>query len=233
MPQFKRFAIYYAPEPGPLASFGAHWLGWDMAAGRPAEHPELVGMDVSAITATPRKYGFHGTIKPPFRLTDGKSLDDLDVAVARLCTENAAVHLRPLTLTRVGGFLALTVSGDTTQLSALAATIVRDLDVFRAPLNDAELARRRQHPLSPDQDRLLELWGYPYVMEEFRFHITLTSKLPRAVAERTRKALEPLVEPLLSAPFVIKDLCLVGEDDLGRFHLIRRHPLLGQTGLIA
>lgn len=34
----------------------------------------------------------------------------------------------------------------------------------------AGLARRRERPLSPQQEIYLARWGYPYVLEEFRFH---------------------------------------------------------------
>ncbi len=227
MTNFKRFAIYYAPEAGALADFGASWLGWDLAAGAPADHPRIEGLDIAALTDTPRKYGLHGTVKPPFRLADGTEFDGLAAAAERFCAAQAPVVLDGLALTRLGGFLALTVTGDTTALVDLAATMVRGLDEFRAPPPEAELARRRKANLSERQDALLLQWGYPYVMEEFRFHITLTGKLGKDHAETVRQRLDPLVAPLLPAPFVIRDLCLVGEDENGMFHLIHRYALSG------
>lgn len=227
MTNFKRFAVYYAPEPGPLADFGAHWLGWDMVAGTHVPHPKIEGLDVAALTDTPRKYGLHGTVKPPFRLAPGRSLDDLAAGLDAICSRMAPITLDGLELTRLGGFLALTVMGDTTPLNHLAGCIVRDLDGFRAPLNQAELERRRKARLSPRQEELLALWGYPYVMDEFRFHITLTGKMPRAQAEQTHARLSPLIAPLLPRPFAVGALCLVGEDEAGLFHLIHRYALSG------
>ena len=227
MTNFKRFAIYYAPEAGPLADFGAAWLGWDLAAGASVAHPHIEGIDIAALTDTPRKYGLHGTIKPPFCLTEGTDFGGLVAAAERLCASQAPVVLDGLVLTRLGGFLALTVTGDTAPLETLAAATVRGLDGFRAPPSEAELARRRKANLSERQKALLAQWGYPYVMEEFRFHITLTGRLRRGEAETVRQRLEPVVAPLLPKPFMIRDLCLVGEDENGMFHLIHRYALSG------
>ncbi|WP_420569085.1 DUF1045 domain-containing protein [Thalassovita sp.] len=227
MTNYKRFAVYYAPEPGPLADFGANWLGWDMVAGARTPHPKIEGLDIAALTDTPRKYGLHGTVKPPFRLAPGRSVDDLATGLGALCNRLVPITLDGLELTRLGGFLALTVAGDTTPLNTLAGTVVRDLDDFRAPLNAAELERRRKAHLSTRQEELLAQWGYPYVMDEFRFHITLTGKMPRAEAEQTHAKIESLIAPLLPQPFQVRSLCLVGEDDAGMFHLIHRYALSG------
>ena len=105
--------------------------------------------------------------------------------------------------------------------------MVRDLDPFRAAATPAELNKRRQARLSPRQDANLLTWGYPYVMEDFRFHITLTGRLDKAAREATQTALSHLLDPLLPRPFAITSLCHFGEDAQGRFHLIRRYPLTG------
>ena len=151
----------------------------------------------------------------------------LDVALASFCAARAPVHLAGLELARLGSFLALCPKGDTTPLKALAADTVRSFDSLRAPPDTDEIARRRATGLSPAQDALLLEWGYPYVMEEFRFHITLSGKLPRAQARQTVEALAPVVAPLLPAPFVIDGLSLAGEDAQGMFHLVSRHSFSG------
>lgn len=226
MSNFVRYAVYVLPPPGALADFGAAWLGWDIAAGQPAAHPDVTGVDVAALTATPRKYGLHATVKPPFRLRDGTTPEALSLALDAFCAARKAVPLDGLDLHRIGGFLALVPRGDIHALNALAADTVRELDAFRAPLTDADLIRRRATRLTPAQDALLMRWGYPYVMDEFRFHITLTGRLGPE-ADDLRARLAPLVAPVLPIPYIIEDLCLVGEADDGRFHLIRRVPLSG------
>ncbi|WP_028093816.1 DUF1045 domain-containing protein [Pseudodonghicola xiamenensis] len=228
--EFKRYAIYYAP---PVAAdwsrFATRWLGWDMETGAGAPHPQVAGLPrpVAEITATPRKYGLHATIKPPFRLAEGMTRDGLEAACADLCATLAPLAFDGLVLSRLGRFLALRPSGDQTALSVLAARAVEVLDRFRAPAPESELARRRAAGLSPAQEENLLRWGYPYVMEEFRFHITLTGKLAKGDLPAVEDALARDLGPLLPAPFAIPDLALMGEDDTGRFHLIHRYALSG------
>ncbi|WP_212523443.1 DUF1045 domain-containing protein [Actibacterium sp. MT2.3-13A] len=226
---YRRYAIYFAPEPGPLAEFGAAWLGWDPATGKEVAHPDVAALPrpVAELTETPRKYGFHGTIKPPFRLAGGQSAQALHAAAQALCARLAPVALEGLGLSRLGAFLALTPKGDTGALAALAAETVRALDRFRAPPSEAEIARRNPARLSPAQRALLEKWGYPYVLGEFRFHLTLTGRLERGEAGAVEAALGPVVAPLLPAPFRVDNLCLFGEAEDGRFHLLHRYALSG------
>ncbi|MEX0367089.1 MAG: DUF1045 domain-containing protein [Ruegeria sp.] len=225
---FERYAVYYTPDPAaPLAVFGAAWLGWDSATAAVQPHPDVADLDVPAITDTPRKYGFHGTIKPPFRLADGQNADALNGALAGMCARLAPVTLPGLDLARLGRFLALVPSGDASNLADLAATVVRDLDAFRAPATDAELAKRRAAGLSPEQDAHLVRWGYPYVLDQFRFHLTLSGKLDKPTAAATEQALTKLLADIPLAPYRIDGLTLLGEDADGRFHQIQRYALTG------
>ncbi len=228
MTEFDRYAIYYLPDPGPFADFGAAWLGWDVQLGREAAHPELEGLPVpvAKLTATPRKYGMHATIKPPFRLAPGTTHAALDARMEDLCGRLTRLEQPGLSLCRMGGFLALLPEGDQTHLSALAAQVVMELDDFRAPPSEAEIARRLKHGLSPRQEELLHRWGYPYVMEEFNFHITMSGHLETDVADSVQATLAPQLEPLLPRPFRIDSLCLCGQRE-GRFYLIHRYTLSG------
>lgn len=210
----KRYAIYYAPPPGPLARFGAEWLGWDPETGTRLARPAAV----DAVVAAPRKYGLHGTLMAPFRPNCSRA--DLEVAVDDLARRLHPVWPGNLNVTRLGQFLALVPRGDQTELRDMAAQIVTFLDPFRAPLTEAEVARRKPEQLPPQQRDLLDRWGYPYVMEEFRFHITLTGPCGMAPEE-----IEPQINPVLPDPFGIEEICLFGEDDDGYFHLLRRYPI--------
>lgn len=231
MTEFKRYGIYYAPEAGALAEFGASWLGWDAEEGQDVEHPDIgiAREQVARITATPRKYGLHGTIKPPFRLAEGCDEAGLRAALGAYCAERAPVELAGLGLASLGSFLALKCEGDQGGLAALAFDTVRNLEPFRAPLSETELARRRQADLTSRQEELLEAWGYPYVDDEFRFHVTLSGPLRLGELARLQKLLGKAIEPLLPRPFVLRELCLFGEDMQGRFHLIERFPLMGSS----
>ena len=229
MDGFRRYAIYYAPREGAFAGAVAAWLGWDPLRGQAVAHPDLTGLpkSLTELTEEPRKYGFHGTIKAPFRLAEGVGPDDLVSAVAALAARLQPVELTGLRLAALKGFVALLPEGDEADLLALGAEVVTELDHLRASLTEAEVARRRPHRLTPRQRDLLERWGYPYVLEEFLFHLTLTGAIEPPDVERVMAVLEPWLSPLLPRPFVIEDICLFGEDGAGRFHLLSRHALTG------
>ncbi|HEU0221696.1 MAG TPA: DUF1045 domain-containing protein, partial [Paracoccaceae bacterium] len=185
MERMKRFGIYYLPPAeSALGRFGAEWLGWDAELGRalrPADLPELP-LDWERITEAPWHYGFHGTLKPPFRLAAGRRGEELAEAVAEFARGVAPFEMPPLA-PRVGhGFLSLRPSAACPALDALAAACMEMFEPFRAPPDADELARRRQAGLTARQEAMLVRWGYPYVMEEFHFHLTLTGNLGDLVA---------------------------------------------------
>jgi putative phosphonate metabolism protein len=226
MPDFRRHAVYYTPPPGALADFGAFWLGWDAVAGRRLPHaPEVEGAE--EITATPRRYGFHATLKPPFRLAEGRTVAELEAAVARVAADTPAVRGARLGLERLGPFLALVPVSDHGPFSALGESMVRGLDDFRMPPSSAEMTRRRAAGLTPAQDAHLVRWGYPYVFEEFRFHMTLSGKLDPVTAARVEAALAPVLAEVVPDPFEIGAVTLAGEDEDGYFHEVHRYTLSG------
>ncbi|ARC89136.1 DUF1045 domain-containing protein [Rhodovulum sp. MB263] len=229
MEGYRRYAIYYAPDEGALGDFGKAWLGWDAEAGATRAQPRLRGLPrpVEDLTATPRKYGFHATVKAPFRLAEGSDIGILHASVVALSGQLRPVLIEGLRLSLLGGFLALTPRGDTRRLIEMAGNVVKALDGFRAAPTAAELARRDPDRLSTRQRKLLEKWGYPYVMEEYRFHMTLTGPLKAAEAEATRVVLGPVLEPLIDRPIRIRSLCLFGEAKDGRFHNLHRYSLSG------
>ncbi|WBU54822.1 DUF1045 domain-containing protein [Paracoccus sp. SCSIO 75233] len=224
MVAYRRYAIYYTPPEGGFADFGASWLGWDVISGCEVAHPDVLVLDVEKITRTPRKYGFHATLKPPFRLADGHGEAELRDAAAALAEVLRPVTLPGLSLNRIGSFLALTPDGDMADLNRLAAQIVESLDPLRAPLNEAEIARRNPDALTERQRDYLRGWGYPYVKDEFRFHMTLSGSLDEPIIEATRSVLEPMLD-VVPRPFVLDAISLMGEGEDGRFRLIERLPL--------
>jgi len=224
-----RYAIYYAPEVGSaLAVFSASWLGWDAQTGQPVVHPiyDELPVPVDQLTAVPRKYGFHGTLKPPFRLAYGKSVTDLHSAVGELASRQTPFKIKRLALRSfVGGFLALAPDENNADMAALASSCVRDLDEFRAPLDAADLSRRRSVNLTEKQENYLTQWGYPYVFDEFRFHLTLTGKLQPETAALVRERLQYVLSTPLSEPLCVREICLFRENDDGQFYILKRYPL--------
>jgi len=227
MQSIRRYALYLAPT-GPWAEAAADWLGWDLATGRARAQPDLPALPrpLSALTAEARKYGFHATIKPPFRLAEGQDVQALTAAVAMLCARLAPVETDGLAPSDLDGFLALTPLGETAALDALAADVVRSLDAFRAPSSDAELARRRAAGLNPAQEENLARWGYPYVMGEFRCHLTLTGRLAPDEAATVQAAARRHLGPM-PAPWRIDSLVLAGEQADGGFRLLHRYAFTG------
>lgn len=177
-----RYAVYYAPAPdSPLWSFGSGVLGYDAATGAsaPAISPEGVDHDVwTAMTATPRRYGFHATLKAPFRLAAGKTEDDLVAAGRAFASTQRPFQLPELEVVALGSFVALSPTRRSAPLDRFAGACVEAFEPFRAPPNDAERARRLEAPLTERQQAALERWGYPYVFEDFHFHMSLTGALP-------------------------------------------------------
>lgn len=221
---YTRFAIYYVPRPGDLASFGARWLGWDVETGVAARPLDVPGRE--EVTATPRRYGFHATLKPPFRLADGKDRPALERAVTELSRTRAPVRGVALKLSRMGRFLALVPIEECAAINDLAAACVTELDGFRAPAVPAELTRRRGRGLSPEREENLLRWGYPHVLGAFRFHMTLTGRLAETELAVWEARLTHLL-PTLPEPIEINDLTLVGEREDGLFEVILRAPLGG------
>lgn len=220
-PIFQRYAIFHLPD-GPLSVFGADWLGWDILRGEPRTHPDWFGFSVEEITDRPRKYGLHATIKAPFRMANGRTTSELIGHLKQLASELGPVTVPGLSLTRMGRILSLVARGDQAALKSLAGQVVQGIDGFRAPLTDVERARRLRAKLSPIQKRYLDQWGYPHVMEQFNFHITLTNPLKPERIDHVEKELSPILCHLLPEPYQVNSLSLVRENRDGFFEEIER-----------
>ncbi len=227
---YARYAIFWAPPAGSgLARFGAAWLGWDAETGRDVAQPALaLPRPLDQITRAPRRYSFHGTLKPPFRLATGTDAAALDRALAGLAAGTLPVSAPRLAPSTRLGFLALMPGGPAPELNALAAACTRRLDRFRAPSDTAELAPRHDRDLTPRQEHNLTRWGYPYVLDDFRFHLTLGGHLRPGEAEPLIEAVTALAAPYLDPILHLDDICLFGDPGAGEgFRLLRRYPLTG------
>lgn len=231
-----RAALYSAPPADhPLTLCAAGWLGRDAWSGAAVARETCDGFDpdtLEALTAEPRRYGFHATLKPPFRLAEGCSLDGLRSSLASFGRDRPPVLIPDLTLERIGAFFALTPGGgDPTDLQVLAADVVRDFDAFRAPPTAEEIARRRPERLTPRQREHLAAWGYPYVFDEFRFHMTLTGPVPEAQCETMDAVLRARFADFIGRPLMVDTICLFVEPvSPGDFVVDTAIPLTGQRG---
>ncbi|WP_158043411.1 DUF1045 domain-containing protein [Skermanella pratensis] len=219
-----RYALYFAPPPdSALWKFASRWLGRDAATGETLDPPDGVHPDW---TADPCRYGFHATLKPPMALAPGSSESGLLSAVADFAASRRRFAIPPLKLAELGRFLALVPSASSGNLDAFAADCVRAFDPFRAPPPPSELEKRRAHGLTPRQDDYLRRWGYAYVFEEFRFHMTLTGSLDDDARAAARTLLEPAVAPFTRDPLEIDALSVFKQDTRGAlFRIIARFGL--------
>jgi hypothetical protein len=179
-----RYAIYFAPARDSLLWERAQdWLN----------QPDLEPLTVSA-----RKYGFHATLKAPMTL----ALDyaELDAALMAFVDEQSAVTLSGLAPRLIDGFLALTTEPQPDRLTSFAAEIVEAFEAFREPLSEGERARRLKAPLTPRQVELVDQYGYPYVLEQFLFHMTLTDRLPAEMREPMRERAADWFADVLAEP---------------------------------
>ncbi|GFZ89312.1 DUF1045 domain-containing protein [Dyella caseinilytica] len=162
-----RYAVYFCPMAGSeLDVFGQEWLS-RMAV------PGIEPARMQVLLADVRRYGWHATLSAPFALADGASYDDLHERAVKIAQQSNAFDL-PLTLDRLAGFLALRPADDETAINALAERCVRELNPLRAPLSETTW-QRRASGLDDVERTLFQQFGYPYVLERYRFHITLSA----------------------------------------------------------
>ena len=195
----QRFALYYAPQPETvLAEAAAAWLGRDQAnLNRTRITPIHLSLQrFCELTREPYHYGFHGTLKPPFRLVENRSEKQLVDELRLFCAQRKSFMLPELAVDLIGDFLCLRPTKPSMALNGLARDTVQQFDHFRKEMPPAERGKRRSKGLTPQQDELLLQYGYPYVLDQFRFHITLTSTVEnqedrRLIEEEARHHFSP------------------------------------------
>ena len=222
-----RYALYFAPQQGSaLDRFGRHWIGRDAWTDTVVDQPSVEGVDLVTATAFPRRYGFHATLKAPFGLAQGVREADLLEAFGRFAAARKRVEAPPLRLATLGDFLALVPSQASAAIDALSADCVREFEPLRAPLSAADRQRRLRSPLTERQRTYLEAWGYPYVFDEFTFHMTLTGPLASTLRQPIETALRPWLADVTATPFVLDCLVVSKQPAADEpFRIIASHPL--------
>ena len=223
-----RYAIYFAPPEGSeLERVCSAILGRCARTGVALKQPAIPGIEparLAELTASPRHYGLHATLKPPFFLAEQHDETELLENAAMIALKTRPFDLPGLELARIGSFLALTLTAPCPDLEDLARICVTVPDPMRRPPRPDELARRRAKGLTPNQERLLDLWGYPYVLEEMRFHLTLTGGIhDPAERDHIHTALAPLLAPVLHRHVPVREICVFRQACLQERFVIFRH----------
>ncbi|WP_137134946.1 DUF1045 domain-containing protein [Rhizobium sp. FKY42] len=228
-----RYAIYFTPPADhALTQAASAWLGRSAfgTLGTGANTAGLPAEDHRLLTAEPARYGFHATLKAPFALVSGKTQGPLEVFFEEFCNRQPPTLIPRLELTEIGPFFALTCGGGSEGINHLCDQVVEAFEPWRAPLSADDMARRKPDRLSARQRELLERWGYPYVFEEFRFHMTLTGPVEDDHKSRVREILQAVFADHLGKPLSIEDLGLFEEPERGASFTILRHAALRGTG---
>jgi putative phosphonate metabolism protein len=228
-----RYAIYFAPETSsPLWCFGCSVLGYDAATSQNVGFARMLEDECPEwpeLTEDPRKYGFHATLKAPFYLRDGVDEDELVDAVKTYAASERRFTIPQLKIAGLSRFVALVPSdaASSEALRGLASRVTTALDSARAPLSPEDLARRLKSPLTERQTQYLDQFGYPYVHEEFRFHMTLSGPLPPDVVEDVQIGLTRLYEAEVPAGTVAVDRLAIFKQDTSeaRFRILVQVPL--------
>ena len=228
-----RYAIYFTPPAeDALTRTASKWLGRDAFSDEKMEMETPNGMDETdyvALTEDARRYGFHATLKAPFPLAKGKTEAELVDAFTHFAESIDPFEIDEIVLGRLGNFFALVPGGPSAPLKELAQECVAQFDKFRAPLTQAEIDRRKPNELTANQRMNLMNWGYPYVLDDFRFHMTLTGQVPKPQHDAFRTAIEARFSGLINRPLSINHLALFIEPSKGAPFTVHTIRHLGRS----
>ena len=228
-PRAYRYAVYFAPNvEQQWWAQASQWLGRCAVSQQMNAQPLVPGVSAkrfAELTEHPRRYGFHATMRAPFVLTGQHQANELIDRVNMLCQQVKPFVLPRLQVTLLDQFLALVPERNVPLVTQLEEQCVTALNDYAEPLGPEELSRRRSAGLSLQADALLLRWGYPYVLERFRFHCSLTGSLAKASQQEVSAltlaahqhfdqlppcvfdALAIFVEPIRGADFVLLQQC--------------------------
>jgi len=210
-----RYAIYFCPSPSaPLYGQGSRWLGRDAATGADLD-PDLPDHiqheEWLRATESPRRYGFHATLKPPFRLAENATYEDLQAALHELAKRHVCFCAPPLRIGTLGRFLALTLSASSEEFCHLATDCVREFDRYRLPATEAELAQRLRDSLSLREREYVLRWGYPYVLDTWKFHMSLTGSMPPEALPPLKQYLRQRFASVCGEALLVDSVCIFHE----------------------
>jgi len=228
-----RHAAYFAPALQSQAwGLGSQWLGRCAHQMTPLKQPQFENLSSEVfekLTRAPRLYGWHATLKAPFELNSNAKLEELRSAFRQLANNTVNAFHLPLKLVEMGNFLALVPSQPSQELHKVAEQCVRDLHALALPLSETELQRRTGAGLTARQKELLHAWAYPFVMDQFQFHLTLSGSLQDVeshVKQNLKVAAQEWFAPLLKEGLEIDAVTWFSQDQKnGDFRWVERFEL--------
>jgi hypothetical protein len=223
---YKRYAIYYVPsENSELDLFGKCWLGWDPYKGVETTKSDLSKLPsfkkFSSLVLTPKQYGFHGTIKAPFKLKNEYTYNDLENKVREISKQIHSFYFDQLIIKKLGNFIGL-IPTNNLKVNAVSNKFVEELDYLRDELSENEIKKRKPHKLTSNQKQMLFKWGYPYVFDEFKFHLTLTSKLNVVEIDDVLRSLQNILKQVNLNKISFNNICIFGQKSDEKFYFVQR-----------
>ncbi len=236
MKKYSRFAIYYAPPKGSvLEEFGKYWFGWDPLVAKFINNKQrinylnrfgiknLKSIDNNILMA--KKYGFHGTLIPPFKLNNNYNRKKLFKKIEVVAKKYKKFNFYKFKLKKIDNFYAFVQSKKNNNINKLSNRLVRELFKFRSPLTKKEIDRRNPSKLSKLQLSILYKWGYPYLMSQFNFHMTLASEVSGNKLYFELKKIEKNKEIILNETNDFDKIYIFGENQKGMFENLENFSL--------
>lgn len=153
-------------------------------------------------------------------------------AVKGLAARHAPFAMPALRVDMLADFLALRPEQALTAdhpLRRLADDCVQQLDAWRAPLSHPQRERQLKPGLSERQREHVQRFGYAHVLDDWRFHMTLTGSLAALDPARRaalRQAAEDHFAAALAVPLCCDALCVFVEPSPGVPFELRHRFLL-------
>ena len=236
MKKYSRYAIYYAPPKGSsLEEFGRYWFGWDPVNAKLINNKHrinylsrfgiknLINIDKNVLIA--KKYGFHGTLIPPFKLNKNYSTNTLFKKTEEIAKKFKRFKFYKFKLKKINDFYAFVQNKKNNNINKLSNRLVRELYKFRSPLTKKEIDKRNPSKLSKLQLNILYKWGYPYLMSEFNFHMTLASEVTGNKLYFELKKIEKNKEIILNEINNFDKIYIFGENQKGMFENLENFSL--------
>ena len=211
-----RCAICFTPPADDtLTIAAARWLRRDPYTGARIAWPVegLVETDHAFLTAAPRRIGFHGSLKAPFRIASEHDLAEVQTALAKFCRRVPPITIDAVRITLIENFFALVPAAPNSELDELAADFVTVFDQYRSPTSDLDLARGDIGRLNGRQFANLLAWGHPYVLDQFCFHMTLTGPIDELERDYVAQMLKRHFGAATDAPLCISQVALFVEPE--------------------